>query len=61
MLHGNDGDSWVICLRNFAEEFSAVEAGGGGGGGLVWGLPGFMAQAGASRFMRMSHKISLQA
>lgn len=42
---GNDGNSWVICLRNFAEEFSAV--GRWGAGALVWGLPGCMAQAGA--------------
>lgn len=57
---GNDGDSWVICLRNFAEEFSAMEAGGGGGGACL-GVARVHGTGWSLAFMRMSHKISLQA
>lgn len=53
---GNDGNSWVICLRNVAEEFSAM--GRWGRGRLSGGFQGAWHRL---ELMQMPHKISLQA
>ena len=56
--HGNDGNSWGICLRHFAEEFSAVEV---GGEEACLGVARVHGTGWSLAFMWMSHKISLQA
>ena len=58
--HGNDGNSWVICLRNFGEEFSAMGRFVGGACACL-GVARVHGTGWSLAFMWMPHKISLQA